>query len=100
MAAALYRHWRLVVDESAVFETQHAVAIGQTLVTVCDHHDGRPRIEIDHAFEDFVFGRDVATETGRSALFIGPIAVLWRGHFLRRGHPASRIDQSRKAGFA
>jgi hypothetical protein len=59
MAAALYRHRRFVGDESAIIEPEHAVAVGQALVTMCDHHDGRSRIEIEHALEDFVFGCDV-----------------------------------------
>jgi hypothetical protein len=34
-------------------------------------------------------------------LSIGPIAVLWHGHFLPPGgYRACRIDQSPKAGFA
>jgi len=44
----------------AVLETKHSVAIGQTLLAMRDHHDGRTRVEIDNPLGDLSFATSSA----------------------------------------
>lgn len=58
-AVSLMRRRPLIGDGSAVLQADDAVALGQALVAVRDHHDGWTRIEIEHPPDDFLFRGNV-----------------------------------------
>lgn len=44
---------------STGLEAQNPIAARQTLVSMGDHNDGRPRLEAEKPFEDLALGGDV-----------------------------------------
>jgi len=43
----------------AVLQSEHAVAEGEALIAMRNHHDGRARLEIEHCPDDFPLRRNV-----------------------------------------
>ena len=50
---------RLIGYGLAVLQSEHAVAAGEALIAVRDHHDDRARREIEDCLDDFPFRRNV-----------------------------------------
>jgi hypothetical protein len=50
---------RLIGDGSAVLQAEHAIAISEALIAMCNHHHGRAGLEIEHGLDDFTLRRHV-----------------------------------------
>jgi hypothetical protein len=92
----LVRKRRRVGGELAVLKSNDAIAIGQTLVAVRDHHDNRTRVEIDNPVQNLAFRRNIK----RAARFVQNEEPWAPQHRAGEAEPLSFAAGNERAAFA